>query len=85
MDQRSEMVDSVDELKSSRSIAGKNFQNLEMLDAKIASALNNIIQNSHFKKKVSLEEQESPDREPVSTRKTNRLHDLRLFSSHWRS
>ena len=28
-----------------------------MLDAKIASALNNIIQNSHFKKKVSLEEQ----------------------------
>ena len=28
-----------------------------MLDAKIASALNKIIQNSHFKKKVSLEEQ----------------------------
>ena len=30
-----------------------------MLDAKIASALNNIIQNSHFKKKVSLEEQKA--------------------------
>ena len=28
-----------------------------MLNARIASALNNIIQNSHFKKKVSLEEQ----------------------------
>ena len=28
----------------------------EVLDAKIASALNRIIQNSHFKKKVSLEE-----------------------------
>ena len=28
-----------------------------MLDAKIASALNKIVQNSHFKKKVSLEEQ----------------------------
>ena len=52
-----EMVDSLAELKSSRSIAGKNFPNFEMLDARIASALNNIIQNSHFKKKVSLEEQ----------------------------
>ena len=31
----------------------------EMLDAKIASALNKIIQNSHFKKKVSLEEQKT--------------------------
>ena len=54
-----EMVDSVDELKSSRSIAGKNFPNFEMLDAKIASASNRIIQNSHFKKKVSLEEQKA--------------------------
>ena len=50
-----EMVDSLDELKSSRSVAGKKFPIFEMLDAKIASALNNIIQNSHFKKKVSLE------------------------------
>ena len=50
------MVDSVDELKSSRSIAGKFFQFFEMLDARIASALNKIIQNSQFKKKVSLEE-----------------------------
>ena len=53
------MVDSMDELKSSRSVAGKNFPNFEMLDAKIASALNKIIQNSHFKKKVSLEEQKA--------------------------
>ena len=30
-----------------------------MLDAKIASALNKILQNSHFKKKVSLEEQKA--------------------------
>ena len=33
------------------------FQNFEMLDVEIAFALNKIIQNSHFKKKVSLEEQ----------------------------
>ena len=54
-----EMVDSLDELKSSRSVAGKNFPNFEMLDAKISSALNKIIHNSHFKKKVSLEEQKA--------------------------
>ena len=36
---------------SSRSIAGKNFPNFEMLDAKIVSALNKIVQNSQFKKR----------------------------------
>ena len=52
-----EMVDAVDDLKSSRSIQGfSDFLNFEMLDARIASALNKIIQNSHFEKKVSLEE-----------------------------
>ena len=39
-----EMVDSLDELKSSRSVYGKDFPNFEMLDAKIASPLNTIIQ-----------------------------------------
>ena len=47
------------ESKSSRSVYGKDFPNFEMLDAKIASALNKIIQNSQFKKKVILEEQEA--------------------------
>ena len=46
-----EMVESMEELKSSLSVAGKNFPNFEMLDAKIASVLNKIIQNSHFKKR----------------------------------
>ena len=32
-----------------------------MLDARTASALNKIIQNSHFKKKVSLEEQKAQE------------------------
>ena len=61
-----EMVDSLEELKSSRSVTGKNFPNFEMLDAGIASALNKIIQNSQFKKKVSLEEHkaEKEDRFP---------------------
>ena len=59
-----EMVDSLDELKSSRSVSGKNFPNFEMLDAKIAPALSKIIQNSHFKKKVSLEEQKAQKEDP---------------------
>ena len=54
-----EMVFSVDEFKSSRSASGKHFPNFDMLDARIASALNKIIQNSHFKKKVSREEQKA--------------------------
>ena len=51
-----EMVGSLEELKSSRSVSGKIFPNFEMLDGKIASALNKIIQNSQYKKKVSIEE-----------------------------
>ena len=49
----------MDGLKSSGSVAVKKFPNFEMLDAKIFSALNKIIQNSHFKKKISLEEQKA--------------------------
>ena len=51
-----EMVESVDDLKSSRSIKGTHGPDFEVLDAKIASALNRIIQNTRFKKNVSLEE-----------------------------
>ena len=50
------MVESVDDLKSSRSITGTHGPDSEVLDAKIASALNKIIQNTRFKKKVILEE-----------------------------
>ena len=39
-----------------------DFPNFEMLDAKIASVLNKIIQNSQFKKKISLEEQKAQRR-----------------------
>ena len=51
-----EMVESVDDPKSSRSIRGTHSPNFELLDARIASALNKIIQNTRFKKTVSLEE-----------------------------
>ena len=52
-----ELVDSMDELGSSSSIRGISMPNFEVLDAKIASALNKIIHNSHFKRRISLEEQ----------------------------
>ena len=52
-----EMIESVDDLKSSRSIKGSLGPDFELLDARIASAMNRIIQNTRFKKKVSLVEQ----------------------------
>ena len=54
-----EMVDSVDDLKSSLSVRGIRMPDFEVLDAKTASALNRIIHNSHFKRRVSLEEQKA--------------------------
>ena len=54
-----EMVDSVDELKTLSSIRGISMPNFEFLDARIASALNKIINNSQFKRRISLEEQKA--------------------------
>ena len=54
-----ELVDSVDELRSSSSTRGISMANFEVLDARIASALNKIIHNSQFKRKISLEEQKA--------------------------
>ena len=44
-----ELVDSVDELRSSSSTRGISMPNFEVLDARIASALNKIIHNAQFK------------------------------------
>ena len=74
-----EMVDSSDELKSSRSIAGKNFHNF--WDVRCENCF--FFEWDH--PKFSLQEEgqsrgtESPERGPVSTRKTDHLHDLRLL------
>ena len=54
-----EMVDSLDDLKSSLSIRGIRMPDFEVLDARIASARNRIIHNSHFKRRNSLEEQKA--------------------------
>ena len=49
-----EMVEAVDDLKSSRSIRGTHGPDFEVLDARIASALNRIFQNTRVKKKRSV-------------------------------
>ena len=78
-----EKVESVEELKSSRSVSGNNFPNFEMLDAKTASEHD----HPEFTSQEEGQSQgtESPERGPFSTRKTDRLHDQRLFSGNWRS
>ena len=80
-----EMVDSVDELKSSRSIEGKDFPNFELLGRE------NCLCFEQYHSEFLLQEEgqsrgtEGSERGSVSTRKTDRLHDLRLLSSHWYS
>ena len=54
-----EMVDTVDDLKSECSIRGTHGPDFEVLDARIASALNQIIHNTRFKRRISLEEQKA--------------------------
>ena len=54
-----EMVESVHDLRSSLSVRGIRMPDFEVLDARIASALNRIIHNSHFTRRVSLEEQKA--------------------------
>ena len=66
--QEVELADSVDELRSSASIRSIPMPDFEVLDARIASALNKIIHNSHFKRKISLEEQKGPERGPFPSR-----------------
>ena len=80
-----ELVDSVDELRSSSSTRGISMPNFEVLDARIASALNKIIHNSQFKRRISLEEQKSPKGGPFPSWQTDCLLDLRLLPGHWSS
>ena len=78
-----EMVDSVGDLKSSCSGEGIHMPNFEVLDARIASALNRIIHNSHFKRKVSLEEQKAQkeDRFLRGRQIAYLIHEY--FPGHW--
>ena len=57
-----ELVDSVGDLMSSSSIRVIQMPNIEVLDAGIASALDRIVHKSHFKRRISLEEQKPKKR-----------------------
>ena len=53
-----ETAKSIDDLLTSRSIAGQtDFPDYDMLDAIIASALKKLLRHVHFRKRVSVEEQ----------------------------
>ena len=78
-----ELVDSVDDLKFSSSIKGFQMPKFEVLDARIASALNKIIHNSHFKRRISLEEQQAQKQDSFPSWQTDCLLDLRSFPGHW--
>ena len=78
-----EIVESVDDLKSSLSVRGIRMPDFEVLDAKIASALNRIIHNTRFKKKGQSGGTKSPKRGPFLSWKTDLLPDLRILPGHW--
>ena len=78
-----ELVDSVDDLKSSCSVRGIQMPKFEVFDAKIASALNRIIQNTRFKKKVSMEEMKAQKEDRYLRGRQDRLPDLRVLPGHW--
>ena len=77
-----ELADSVDDLRSSSSIRSIPMPDFEVLDARIASALNKIIHNSHFKEDQS-GGRKGPERGPFPSRKTDCLLDLRTIPGHW--
>ena len=54
-----EMLDPVDDSKSSSSVRGIRMSDFEVLYARIASALNKIIHNTRLQRKVSLEKQKA--------------------------
>ena len=72
---------SVDDLRTSQSIEGRDFHDFEMLDAKIASALKKIITDWYLRRRVDVERAEWSKIRQISSRKTDCLYDLRTFSS----
>ena len=79
-----ELVDSMDDLMSLSSVRGIRMPDFEVLDARIASALNRIIHNSHFKKEGSVWRNKNAKKKgPFPSWKTDRLPDLRILPRHW--
>ena len=71
----------MDDLESWRSIRRTPGPNFELLDARIASALNKIIQNAPAQEKGQSGGNESSQRRPFPLRKPN--NELPIFPGHW--
>ena len=79
-----EVAKSLDDLITQKSITGKKFLYYEELDMMMAAALKRRYnKQTHFRKKISVEEQRAQIRQPISQRETNCLFDLRILSPHW--
>ena len=59
------------------------MQHFEVLDARIASALNTIIHNYHFKKKNQSGGTKGPEAGPFPSRQADCSLDLRILPGHW--
>ena len=78
-----ELVDSVDESRSSSSTRGSSMPNFEVLDARIASALNKIIHKFTVQKKNQSGGTKGPEAGQFLSRQTDCLLDLRSLPGHW--
>ena len=78
-----EMVESVDDLKTSSSTRGIRMPDFEVLDARIASALNKIIHNSHFKRRISLQEEKAQKQDRFLCGRQIAFFDLRILRGYW--
>ena len=64
-----EVAKSLDDLITLNSITGKRFPDYEELDLMMAAALTRCyVQQTHFRKKISVEEQRAQKGQPVSQR-----------------
>ena len=73
----------MNELRSSSSTRGISMPNFEVLDARIASALNKIIHDSPVQKENQSGGTKGPEAGPIRSWKTDCLLDLRFLLGHW--
>ena len=73
------MANSVDDLETSAVDFCTSVPERRDFDARFATALKKIIQNSNLKKKVHVGEQKTSKRRPIPPWQTDRVYDLRVF------
>ena len=78
-----ELVDSMDDPKSSSSVRRIRMPDFEVLGAKIALALNRNIHNTRFKRKVSLEERKAKKKDRFLRGRQSACQIYEYFPGHW--